>query len=115
MKLLTALVAALLLAALGMASASPCAGLLEPTQAALDTYIETVAARGATATESTGALLDHDPSPEGLAKSEAAIGDGTVPLRAQQALDAARAAQKAGDEAGCLAGVAKARGLIGLK
>ncbi|MCK0206982.1 hypothetical protein MWN33_02935 [Starkeya koreensis] len=115
MKLLTPLAAALLLAAPAAASAASCAAMLEPTQAALDTYIEAVAAKGATADESTGALLDHDPSPAGLARSEAAIGDGTVPMRAQKALDEARAAQAAGEEAKCLAEVAKARSLIGLK
>lgn len=96
-------------------AASSCADQLVPTQAALDKTINALAAKGPTATESTGALLSHDPSPEGLAQTEAAIGDGTAPLVAQEALDKARAALAAGDEARCLDYLAKARSTLGLK
>lgn len=108
------LVAALMLGA-APAALADCTASLVQTQAALDKFIEAVAASGATATESQGALLSHDPSPGALAQTEAAIGDSTRPLAAQEALDKARVAQAAGNEAECEAQLAKARAAIGLK
>ena len=109
------LAAALVLAATPAAFAASCAEQLVPTQAALDSYINALAAKGPTAPESSGALLSHDPTPEGLAQTEAAIGDGTRPLVVQEALDKARAALATGDEARCLDYLAKARSTLGLK
>lgn len=109
------LAAALVLAATPAAFAASCAEQLVPTQAALDSYINALAAKGPTAPESSGALLSHDPTPQGLAQTEAAIGDGTRPLVVQEALDKARAALAAGDEARCLDYLAKARSTLGLK
>lgn len=101
---------------LGAAPAfADCAASLTRTQAELDRFIEAVAASGKTAPESQGALVDQDPSPAGMAETEAAIGDSTRPLKAQEALERARAAQAAGNEAECEAEIAKVRALIGVK
>ncbi|MCS0494899.1 hypothetical protein NVS89_07300 [Ancylobacter sp. MQZ15Z-1] len=104
------------LAALVMLGTAPafadCAQEMTKTQAALDKLIEKLAAKGPEAPESSGALLNQDPSPMGLAKTEAKIGDGLQPEDAQKALDRAHAAAAAGDEATCLKEVSAAKAAI---
>lgn len=109
------LILAALLLAMPLASASPCTQAADDTQAALDRMIADLAADGPTATESDDALLSHDPSPADMAKVEAEIGDGVAPEVAQKALQHARAAAAAGDEATCQKDVAAARDALGLK
>ncbi len=109
------LAAALLFGATPAALAGSCAETVTQTQAALDKLLNALAAAGPTAPESAGALLSHEPTPESIAQSEAALGDGTRPEAVQQTLDLARQADANGDEAACKAQVAKARALLNLK
>ena len=113
--LLTPLAVALLIGAVPAAHASSCGEAVIKTQAALDNYIDALAAKGPSAPESTGALLSHDPSPGAIARTEAELGDGDQAELAQQALDRARAAEAKGDAAACEAQVVRARAAIGLK
>ncbi|MDQ0511262.1 hypothetical protein [Ancylobacter amanitiformis] len=104
-----------LLGAAPAAMAGPCEQAVKDTQAALDRVIADIAALSPTAPESEGALLSHDPSPEGIAKEEAELGDGVAPEKALEALERARTAAAAGDEDGCQKYVAAARDAIGLQ
>ncbi len=113
--LATVVVAAVLIAPASQALAGPCAQMVEDTQAAVDRAIADLAASGPTAPESDGALLSQEPTPDKLAETEAAIGDGIAPEKAIAALERARKADEAGDLDGCQKNLAEARDAIGLQ
>ena len=115
MKPLLTTLAALLLLGAAPASADSCAQAVKDTQAALDRVIADLAATGPTAPESDAALLSHEPTPDTLAQTEAALGEGVQPEMAQAALDRARKAADAGNEEACQKEVAAARDAIGLQ
>lgn len=113
--ILLPLAAALLLGTAPAAFAAPCSESIKQAQAALDSYLDALAAAGPSAPESTDALLNHEPSPSSIARAEAALGDGDEPEIAQEALDRARAAEMNGNAAACEVQVARARVAIGVK
>lgn len=113
--LLPAFAAAVLIAPVSRAVAGPCAQMLEDTQAAVDRAIADIASGGPTAPEGDDALLSHDPTPDKLAETEAAIGDGIEPEKALAALDRARKADEANDLDLCQKNLAEARDAIGLQ
>jgi len=110
-----ALVAAMLIAPCARAVAGPCAQMIEDTQAAIDRAIADLAGSGPTAPESDDALLSHDPTPDTMAETEAAIGDGIEPEKALAALERARKADDANDLDLCQKNLAESRDAIGLQ
>lgn len=106
---------ALALAAASPALAGPCAQDIVATQEALDRVIADLAATGPTAPESEDATLSHEPTPEGLAQTEAELGEGTRPEVAQAALDKARKADEKNDAEACQKALAEARDALGLQ
>lgn len=115
MKPTLATLATLLLLGSAPALADDCAQAAADTQSALDRLMADLAASGPSATESDSALMSEEPTPNSIAQTEAALGDGTQPEVAQKALDRARAAAAAGNEEACQKEVAAAREAIGLK
>ncbi len=83
------------------AAAGPCAPMIARAQAQVDARIDAQAGSGATAPESTGAMLHHQPTPDSIAKAEQKIGDGSRAEAALALLAQARKADAAGDTAGC--------------
>ncbi|MCJ8143457.1 hypothetical protein MKI84_11075 [Ancylobacter sp. A5.8] len=94
---------------------STCAQTVVDTQAAVDRIIADRAASGPSAPEGDTALLSEDPSPDGMAKVEGELGDGTAPEKALAALERARKADAAGDTEACQQEVAAARDAVGLQ
>lgn len=113
--LIPAFVAAVLIAPAARAFAGPCAQMVEDTQAAVDRAIADLAGSGPSATEGDDALLSHDPTPDKMAETEAAIGDGIEPEKALAALARARQSDDSGDLDGCQKNLAEARDAIGLQ
>jgi len=113
--LIPALVAAVLIAPTARAVAGPCVQMIEDTQAAVDRAIADIAGSGPTAPEGDDALLSRDPTPDAMAETEGAIGDGIEPEKALAALDRARKADEANDLDLCQKNLADARDAIGLQ
>lgn len=114
-KVLGSLALVLMFAGAPAALAGPCTPDIVATQEALDRLIADLAANGPTAPESEDATLSHEPTPGGLAETEAEIGDGVKPEIATAELEKARRADEKDDAAGCQAALAKARDAIGLE
>ena len=113
--LAAALIAVFAVAPASHAFAGPCVQMIEDTQAAVDRAIADLAGSGPTAPEGDDALLSRDPTPDSMAETEGAIGDGIEPEKALAALDRARKADDAGDLDGCQKYLAEARDAIGLQ
>jgi hypothetical protein len=82
-------------------------------QAQVDAKIEALAKAGHAAPESTTALLHHQPTPGSIAHVEKKIGEGKGPERAIEALDEARAADRAGDAKACREALSLGRKALG--
>ncbi len=98
-----ALTAAMLAIAMVPGHAGPCAQEIDRVQARVDARLAARAAAGPAAPESAGALLHRQPTPDSLARAEAAIGDLT-PAAAEaiaQGMARARTADAAGDAGAC--------------
>jgi hypothetical protein len=92
------------------ALAGPCSGEIDKAQAAFDHRLDSEAAEGPSAPESTAATLHHQPSPETIASAEEKLGD-ISPNAAQSFVDAlhrARDADDAGKSTECRQAVADA-------
>ncbi|WP_262296735.1 hypothetical protein [Microvirga sesbaniae] len=95
------------------AQAGPCGAEIDRLQAAVDARIDTTAGTGPTGRESTAATDHREPTPGSIAMAEARLGDGASNEKALAALGQARAADQAGDRAGCEQALAAARAAIG--
>ncbi|MDR6951434.1 hypothetical protein J2X65_000782 [Ancylobacter sp. 3268] len=115
LKAVAPFVVALLLGSAPAVLAGPCTQDIVSTQEALDRLIADLAANGPTAPESEDATLSHEPTPGGLAQTEAELGEGVAPEQAQAELDKARAADEREDSDACHQALAKARDAIGLE
>jgi hypothetical protein len=93
--------------------AGPCTSQIARMQAQVDARIETLAQSTQAAPESTTALLHHQPTPGSIAHAEKKIGEGKGPERAIEALDEARAADRAGDVKACKKALSLARKALG--
>lgn len=113
--LVPAVAAAVLIVPAARAVAGPCTPMIEDTQAAVDRAIADLAGSGPTAPEGDDALLSRDPTPDAMAQTEAAIGDGIEPEKALAAIARARQADEAGDLDLCQKNLADARDAIGLQ
>jgi hypothetical protein len=93
--------------------AGPCTSEIVRMQAQVDAKIEAIAKAGKATSESTTALLHHQPTPGSIANVEKKIGEGKGPERAIEALDKARAADRAGDAKACNEALFQARKALG--
>ena len=90
-------------ATLSTAYAGPCTDQIERMQARIDAALETKLASGPRAAESTSATMHRQPTPQSLAAAEERLGNlssGKVDA-VMNAMATARAADAAGDKAGC--------------
>jgi hypothetical protein len=88
-----------LLLATSQASAGPCAQAIASVQAQVDAAIENRAGSDGWRPESLNALRGYQPTPHSLAAPES--GNGDLFVYALDALDRARAADRAADSAAC--------------
>jgi len=90
--------------------AGPCTNDIVQLQAQIARAEAASPSAGPSAAQSVGAQLHHQPTPSsvGAAESKASVG-------ARAALDRARAADAAGDAAGCQRALKEARDLFGLQ
>lgn len=89
--------------------ASPCSRAIDRMQARIDAGLESAAARGKTAKQSTGAQLDHQPTPASIAAAEAALNEGRKYQLALDDLSLARTRDQLNDAAGCKAALRKVK------
>jgi len=94
------------------ARAGPCTKEIEAVQIQVDTVLEATAGAGPTLPESQSAGLHHEPTPESIARAEAAAGEGAQGEQAVGALARAREADEAGDTPLCHAALVDARRAI---
>ncbi|EIM28540.1 hypothetical protein [Microvirga lotononidis] len=81
--------------------AGPCTQEIDGAQAQVDARIDSAAGAGRAGPESTAALLRRQPTPASIAAAEQKLGEGKPEEAALAALARARAADAAGDRAGC--------------
>lgn len=105
----SAAIAVLLLAA-SPALAGPCTNTIASVQAQVDAAIENSAGSGGWKPESLNALRSYQPTPRSLAESEGR--NGAVFDYALDALERARAADRAADSATCHREIANARAAL---
>ena len=95
--------------------AGPCSQEIDLTQAKIDARLETRAAGGPSATETTGATLHHQPTPNSIAAAEGQLGD--LPAERVTALFAAmgraREADHTGDQNACERALSEVRSILG--
>jgi len=94
------------------AHAGSCSKEIEAVQIQVDTVLEATAGAGPTLPESQSAGLHHEPTPESIARAEAAAGEGAQGEQAVGALARAREADEAGDTPLCHAALVDARRAI---
>ena len=107
--------AAALAASISTAYAGPCSLEIDKMQARIETKLESNAAAGLGARESTNALLHRQPTPGSIAAAEERLGelsDQKVAAVAQ-AMERARAADGRGDNRACEQALADAQRAIG--
>jgi hypothetical protein len=104
-RLLVACVA-VFVASISSSYASPCSHEIDRVQAEIDAELETLAAAGPSARESTAATMNRQPTPGSIATAEAGLGD--VSARKVEALKAAMAKARAADNVGAQATCDKA-------
>ena len=102
---------AALLVSVSFAQAGPCTAEITTTQAAIDAKIEAIAGSGKDAAQSIRAQLGEQPTPELLARAEAALGEATNSQKALLLLARARILDRA-DNPGCKAVVEQSRQLL---
>jgi hypothetical protein len=89
---------AVFVASISPSYAGPCSHEIDRVQAEIDAKLETLAAAGPSARESTAATMNRQPTPGSIAAAEARLGD--VSARKVEALKAAMAEARAADNAG---------------
>jgi hypothetical protein len=107
------LAAAALCASTVVCSAGPCTQDITKMEIAIDARLNARAAAGPSGTESTAAMMHRQPTPQSIAEAERKLGDVSQQTidRVRQDIASAKAADQAGDLAGCkraLADVQKA-------
>jgi hypothetical protein len=107
--------AAALVASMSASNAGPCSQEIDRVQAEIDTALNSNAATGPSAPESTAATSHRQPTPESLAAAESQLGEES-PEKVQAvtaAMARAREADAAGNQSACeqaLADVHRIRG-----
>jgi hypothetical protein len=92
-----------------------CSDAIESMRARVDARLDAKAGAGRAAPESAGALMHQQPTPNSIAAAEEKLGE-LSPERMEAvraAMARARAADAAGDKAGCERALAEAQALIG--
>ncbi len=109
---IVALVAAIALSA--TAKAGPCTGEIASAQARFDVALKEVDAVGATAAETTGAKLHHQPTAASVegAEKQADMMSMERQKKFLDAIDRARKEDRAGDAAACRKDIADARATL---
>jgi hypothetical protein len=97
------------------AHAGPCSPAIESMQARIDARLDSAAAAGPGAKESTDALVHRQPTPNSLAREEERLHDvsSATVAAVKQAMERALAADNAGDSKACEQALAEAQRLIG--
>lgn len=96
------------------AHAGPCTDRIYQTDIAVEKLLDAAAAQGQPAVESTFATMHRQPTPRTVAGAEARAGDLT-PDQTQKIMDAmelARKADDAGDQAGCEKALGEAQHIL---
>ena len=95
--------------------AGPCLQEIDRTQAKIDARLETRAATGSSATESTTATLHHQPTPDSIAAAESHLG--YFPPEQVTALftamGRAREADHTGDQSACEQALSEVHRILG--
>lgn len=94
------------------AASAACSSGIDRVQADFDAALARRAATGPTAKQSEFATLRRQPTPETVARAEAAAGDWQDGTRVVDALRDARNARARGDDSACLEALEAARGII---
>lgn len=92
--------------------AGPCTQEITQVQAQVDARVDAVAGAGPSGAESNAARLHRQPTPGSIAAAEQKLGEGKPEEAALAAMARARAADAAGDKAGCDEALALARKAI---
>jgi hypothetical protein len=87
--------------AVGPSLAGPCTQEIDRVQTQVDARIDAVAGAGRAGAESNAARLHREPTPGSIAAAEQKLGEGKPEEAALAAMTRARAADAAGDKAGC--------------
>ncbi len=106
--------AGLLLSALP-AQAGPCSKDIVSMQARIDAHLGRAAAAGPSGSQSVGAQLHRQPTPNSIANAERQLGDlspATI-VKVNGAMNRAQKADTAGDESGCRQALEEVARLIG--
>ena len=93
--------------------AGPCTSEIDQAQAVIDKRLESIAATGATGTQTDAAQLHRQPTPGSIAAAEQKLGEGTSVEPAMAALAQARRADERDDSTGCNAAMMDVRRLLG--
>ena len=107
--------AAVLVGSTSAIYAGPCSQEIDRIQAQIDAKLESFAATGPSASESTAATMHRQPTPESIARAERQLGE-ISPEKIQAvtaAMERARKADSVGDQSACeqaLADVHRIRG-----
>jgi hypothetical protein len=94
---------ALVLVPISASHAGPCTADIDHMQARIDARVAAKASAGPSGVESTTATMNRQPTPSSIAHAEEKLGDVSAQKVdvVQQAMTRARAADAAGDKAGC--------------
>lgn len=109
----TGLTILFVLSSLSSAGASSCTADLAAAQVLLDKQENRTAAKGPRLPETKAAQQHRQPTPASIARAEASKAGNQSILLALKALESARKADQAGDEATCRSKLAEMRTLLG--
>ena len=104
--------AILAILSVGPVLAGPCTQEIDQVQKQVDARIDAVAGAGPAGAESNAARLHRQPTPGSITAAEQKLGEGKPEEAALAAMARARAADAAGDKAGCDEALAHARKAI---
>jgi hypothetical protein len=95
--------------------AGPCSKQIDEMQIRIDNKLNSAAAAGPSADESTAALLDRQPTPKSMAQAELKLGDFSAKAAraVEEAMARARQADLAASKAGCEEALADAQRALG--
>jgi hypothetical protein len=108
-----AVAAGALAVSIGSVAAGPCAGDIDRIQAQIDARLDSVAGAGRFGTQSVGAELHHQPTPDSIARAEAQLGEAGGASKALAALARAREQDTIGNRPACEKEVAEAQRALG--
>jgi hypothetical protein len=112
---LAVLSAAALVASISSGHAGPCTQEIDGMQVRIEAKMGARAAAGPTARESTGALLNRQPTPGSIAAAEERLGEVSAQTveTVTRAMARARAADSAGDKSACEQALAEVQRALG--